>query len=142
MKKLTEEERKARKERLRLRWFKWYYSNRDRHLKRLRSKRAENPEKTREIGRFQARKWKAANPEKSKAIQRAWYYANREKLLKARRERMLANKEKLTEQMRQWRAVNNDKVKEAKKRVYRRHRRDLLELSLLNLAINLTTEKK
>lgn len=126
---------------------RYYQSNRERVLTRLRHYRKENPEKESERNRRYresnrdkflatmrrwywknpearrrvAREWREANPEKTKEFGRIYYRDNRERLLKRAHLHYRQNRERYAEMARRWRKENPNKV-----RFYRR-RREALE---------------
>ena len=80
--------------------------------------RAANPEKTKEA----SRKWRAANPEKYKEYLRKWRAANPEKVKEYNRKYTLANPEKNKEASRKWRAKDPEKARKyntQKNRIWR-----------------------
>jgi len=92
--------------------------------------RAANPERTRELSRQSYRRQRAANPERIQENQRRWREANRERVRELGRESMrrrrAANPERARElgreEARRWRAANPERTRELSRQSYRRQR--------------------
>lgn len=87
---------------------------------RRRAKYAANPEPTLEA----IRRWRAANPEKVKEMDRQKYLRNRQRNLEYRRVHYLMHQEEYVARAARWRGQNPERARELDRASYDRHREE------------------